>query len=414
MPHLVEGCPTCRLTWQEAERELASGLVPDGQHESPLEQRVRELQTSQSPRAERLLKRSLRELLSAPAEHRIARIEGATRWYRSPLAALSLLERAREAMPEEPSEAEHFARLAWAVAKKHQESVRLGLEALACAHVANAVRARGDVAGAEHLMARARRRLDEAQSVDPLILAEIDLFEGVLRQNQNRFEEAAWLLTGAISRYRRYGRRQKLVESLMALANVQVFEGDPCRALETLQEAILLIDREREPKLYLYARHNMVFYLCDAGEHAEARRVFEDNRRLYGPSPERWMRLRVAWLEGKIARAHGEFPDAERLFRQVVAGFARAGTGYDSALASLDLAELYLASGQPGKLRAMVQGVEVILRSKELHREATGAVVLFKKALADELVSRNLLEHVRAYLESVRANPSLHFEPSPS
>ena len=64
-----------------------------------------------------------------------------------------------------------------------------------------------------------------------------------------------------------------------------------------------------------------------------------------------WRRLRLSWLEGRLAAAFGRREEAIAALRGVRDGFADRKIAYDTALASLELAVLYLEEGRTSEVK---------------------------------------------------------------
>ncbi|HEX2252053.1 MAG TPA: hypothetical protein VHQ65_02155 [Thermoanaerobaculia bacterium] len=411
LPHLFKLCPECSMAWQEWQPPRGGeGLprLPDLRLPATLGRLRPE---AESREAREKVKRELRALFKHPPRRRLAVIEKARAWYRHPLVVEELLARSWKAMPGKPKEAEHHAHLAYAVACRGGERTR-ALRALAAAHVANSLRARGDLQPADSYMKHARSLADEESVLHPRILADIDYLEAVLCLAQGRFRQAEALESRAILRFHQLGERTSLIQSLITLGAIHSAKAEPEQAFEIVSQALPLIDPIRERRLHLCARHNVALYLCDAGRFEEAEEAFRKNQPLYDRFPDDWTQLRRRWLAGRLARSRQDWREAERQLVATLEGFARKGVGYDAALACLDLAELYLAAGEKKKFRRVARGLDGALRSKDLHQEATAAVVLLRRALVDEVISKELLAHVRNYLDEARNNPALRFDPS--
>lgn len=395
--HLIALCPICSeamVRWTEGGAPAARTAHPPSPPEDPS-----------------LTKRQLRSLLAKPEDGRLEVIRRAREWYRSPEVARALLEKSREAMPEEPSEAEHFASLSRAVASRSPAAGARGLESLAAMHEANALRVKGRLRDAEHLARHARFLAAQAEIQDFLVLSELDWYEGALRKDQDRFDEAERLLVRAIAQYRLARRPLPLAGCLITLGELHRTAGEPEKAVEAAREVLAIIDPISEPRLYLCARHNLALYLSDIGRSEEASAVLEDARGLYDAFPDQWTRLRLRWLEGRISRGLGRYAEAREAFAEVTLGYLKLGVGYDAALATIDAADACLLEGRQKEFAALGKLLEPVLRSEDLHQEARLAVALFQKALVSHMVTEALTAHVRTYLTEARSNPSLRYEP---
>lgn len=80
--------------------------------------------------------------------------------------------------------------------------------------------------------------------------------------------------------------------------------------------------------------------------HSPARATFEAYRYLYEQFDDAFWTGRILHLQGHITKAEGELPQAESLFRQLVAHYSAHSFEFDLALASLDLSEVLALQGR--------------------------------------------------------------------
>ena len=85
---------------------------------------------------------------------------------------------------------------------------------------------------------------------------------------------------------------------------------------------------------------------------------------------------------------------------------------HDSALASLDLAAIYLRQGRSAELKELAAQMLAIFHALRINREAIAALVLFQRAVEFERVTLGLMRDLAAYLKNSRHDPRLPFRPS--
>lgn len=396
--HLLALCPTCRTavqtTYKRADAEdrfdrafaVAQKAVDEGQQ-------VRSQEVRQ-------VRRELTELLRTAPEAREARVRRAISRFGSPLLVDLLIEESQRIIRDKPEEALRLARLARTVAERlTAEPWASEKRVRAAAHQGNASRTCGDFSSAETSFLEARRLLKKGMVADALIHAEVARLEGSLRIDQRRFEEAEALLSQAILLYRLNRETRSTAISLMKLALLYSLRGETPAAIEANLEALRGIDREHDPQLHDWARHNLATYLCDGQEFGKARQVLSQV-----PSEKvgRTTLARRLWLEGRIARGLEELERAESLFKGAIDGFRRLRLPLFIGLCMLDLAELYLEEGRTRDLTALAGDLNPLFSMPELHAEASQALLLFQNAALQELLSRQLVNEVRSRLERLR------------
>jgi tetratricopeptide (TPR) repeat protein len=276
------------------------------------------------------------------------------------------------------------------------------LMARAWGTLGNAQRIRSDFREAEKSLAKAERLLRHGTG-DPLEKAQILLFKSSLRGNQQRFQDAFRLLDRIETIGRRCGdphirgRAQITRGFLLGLAN------DPEAAVRPLTEGIRLVDPASDPRLLVAAHHNLTLYLTESGRYREALRLLESARPLYHQVGDHMNLIRLRWLEGKIAIALGHFTEAEELLRGVGRELAERDLGFDAALLSLDLAYIYKRQGRGAEMRRLAEEMLPIFQSRDIHREAIAALLVFQKSLEMERVTLGLIREVSGYLKESRA-----------
>lgn len=326
-----------------------------------------------------------------------------------------LLERCRETVIQDPMGAEGLATLALEVAAKldatyYRNHLVQDLHARAWGYLGNARRVRSDFGGAEEAFVQAASHLKKGSRdlVDFAILLDL---KASLRRAQRRFDEALKLLRRAVALFRRAGHFHRAGRSLIIMNTVHRYAGHPERGIPLLCDAIKLIDSDRDPRLDLCARHNLIDDLADTGRFLEAQKHYRETRSYYRSFPDVVTQSRRKWVKGKISSGLGQTAQAERLFLAARDGFIAESMGYDTALISLELATLYARQGRTADLKRLAQEMLPIFSSLQIHREALAALSFLQKALKTERASVELVCRVAEFLRRAEHDPGLRFEP---
>lgn len=356
----------------------------------------------------------LGELLLLPRGARLRAVAEDERLHSWALADL-LLDRSRDTSFNDPERGERLARLGLAVIEtlhpdKVDPALTADLRGRGLSFLANALRMRSDLVGAETAMSAARESL-AAGTGDPLELARLLDLEASLRKDQNRFDEAAVLLQRAISGYRSADETRRAGRALITLAELYRCAGRPQKALDALRRADrYLATHGTESRLHLCARHTLGVTLTDLGRYLEAQRVFRDSAELYARFPDPWAQRRRLWLEGRILYGLDRPEAAEAALSEARRGFLEQEIVYDAALVSLDLAAVYARRGRAGELRRLAREMLPIFSARGVHREAQRALAYFQRAAEMEDVSESLVRGVLSYLQRARNDPGLRFD----
>lgn len=290
------------------------------------------------------------------------------------------------------------------------------LRALAWAHLGNARRVLGELRSAEeafetsaHRWLRGASEIGDALGFRPVIL---DL-EASLRRAQRRFSEALSLLDQAVALYSHGAEdvRDLHLAGRVLLKKAYTFDqmGEPERALTTLKEAAPLLDPDRDPRLFLCLRHNLLWSLTTLHRWAEAAALLPDVAALSREIGTELDRLRLTWAEARIAAGRGDATRAERLLADVRRGFIDRGLGYDAALVSLELAALLSREGRIQELKTLAGELLPVFQSRDVHREALAALALFQQAAARETATVEMIQSLAEYLGKARQDPGLRW-----
>lgn len=180
-------------------------------------------------------------------------------------------------------------------------------------------------------------------------------------------------------------------------------------AASKAREALTLLSRESEPRLYLWAQHNLALYLAEQGQYIEAAELLAINRDLYLVHSAPMNTLHLAWLSGRISAGLGRLAEAESSFLAAREGFLAQGIAYDGALVSLDLALLYLQQQRTEEVKGLAMAMVGVFESQGVHREAFAACLLFREAAQQDGITRDFVERLARYLEAAKADPDLAF-----
>jgi tetratricopeptide (TPR) repeat protein len=405
--HLMALCPFCRAefdTWQRSRRaSCAAGAL----NVLPL---VAERQARSFDEKRGRAERDLRELLQLSHEKRVTRVRRANSRFRGALLARLLLEAAERHIPAEPKVVYELAETAQAVLSRTPAAEGVSdLYARATIYMGNALRAQGNLKAADWHFTFARHIIVHNGVTDPLTIAEVDWFEGTLRKDQRRFDEAEELLVRAVTFYRLAGEERRAAYPLVTLGLLQADRQDHRHARDAFLLALRLIDTAKDARLYCYAHHNLIRTLCFLGHYTAAAESLASGRDLYLQHPDLYTRSRLVWLEGMIAAGLGHFDEAEAAFLSLRQHFLEEGNGYDAGMVSLDLALLYLKTQRMGELRQLAEELLPIFEAEDLHAESRAALMLFQEAVREERVTVTFVEELAAYLNRVRTDFTLRF-----
>jgi hypothetical protein len=112
--------------------------------------------------------------------------------------------------------------------------------------------------------------------------------------------------------------------------------------------------------------------------------------------------IRVLWLEAKIAGGKGRVDVAISTLQQVRRDFSAHQLPFEAALASLDLALLWLKDGRSAEVKDLAREMAWIFASKRISREALAALRIFCEAARQDKATVELALTVIAEIEETR------------
>jgi tetratricopeptide (TPR) repeat protein len=209
------------------------------------------------------------------------------------------------------------------------------LKGFTAAHVANVLKAEGELKAADAAFRPARKLWlagsDPDQILDPGRLLDL---EAALRRAQRRFDEALSLLEKA------RGVSRCPAHTLISKGFTLEGMGEYQKAIEALLEAEPLLDRHAEPRIWYKQRFNLAVNFCHTSRYREAAALVAEAGPIIVKLKDEIDYLRLAWLRSRIEAGLGRPTEALRLLEHARRGFASRNMQHDVALAQPELEAL--------------------------------------------------------------------------
>jgi tetratricopeptide (TPR) repeat protein len=371
--------------------------------------------------AERLAAARLADLIRADREHAeqdwlLMRAWSVEEWHgyleEAPqVGTWALVERLAEeserAAAADPRRTLELAELACRVAPRIEgtREWRGRVEGWALAFYANALRVLGRFKASEAAFARAWTLWRAGAAVGPGPLDESRVYdlEASLRRDLREWPEALALLENALALCL---GPQGETRVLIKLAFMLEQKGDVLDALAVLDRAEPLVDEEKEPRQMFGVRFNRVVNLLHLGRTGEAKGLLEDLDERAKRLDNDFDSVRLLWLRSRVAARCGDDEEAEAGLLQVRQEFAAPGLEFDTALADLELARIYLKQGRTVETRELAATAEPAFRRLGVDREAAEAVQLFWRAARLERATFGMVERALETLQRTRPCPT--------
>jgi tetratricopeptide (TPR) repeat protein len=390
IPHFLAHCPVCRERHEEIVR-----IQQEVGHWDP------EISVFEGRQAPELWAR----LAERPYAEQLREVEEDEDLHAWGLCQL-LLQKSREATFSDPTRGVELANLALRVvrhlSKAYDPNWVMELRARCFAYLGNARRVLGELRSAEDAFVKAEACLTRSTSGNVEVWAEILDLKSSLRRAQRRLDEALSLADEALSTYRDLGDGHGIGKALLKQAKILEEMDDLSRAINLLKEAVDEIDRTKYPRLFFYARYNLLGCLVLAGLFGDAEQLLPEVKGLFGESAQPLDLVRLRWVEGNIDLGLGRLGPAEAAFREVQREFLERQMGFDAALVSLDLARLYAQEGCTEDLKRLAAELMPIFQSRDVSREAILALLMFQRACEEERLTVDLVRQFSAHLRRER------------
>lgn len=399
IPHLIGVCAGCREIFQELQR-----LKQEVGH---WDEMVAVMEGLDAPEL-------WQRLQPLPYDQQLRQVEedgGLQTWALCRL----LLRKSLEATFHRPELAVQLAMLAVKIAihlgdAYHRDWV-MDLRALSFAYLGNARRVIGELRSADDSFHEAHSHLRRSGTGNMRIEAEVLDLEASLRRGERRFAEALSLLGRVVATYTSEDPEVRDLhlagQALLKKAYTLEQMGQVEVAISHLQQAAPLIVEERDPRLVLCLKHNLVWFLPSVGRVQEAAALIPEIKEIAGRLGNDLDQFRLRWAEGRVEFGLGRRGPAEQAFKEVQQAFLERDLGYDAALVSLDLAILYAQEGCIQELKQLALDILPAFSSREVHREAMAALLLFQHACQEERLTVELAQRLAALLERERPHGAI-------
>jgi tetratricopeptide (TPR) repeat protein len=405
--HLLQGCPTCK---DRSRTHLAPQAGYDyGASFAGAERALADFFATGRP-SQMTPEILLSELRAAPEDHQENLVKSDRRFASVGLVDL-LIESSHATRYKNTSEMLSLAALARVVAdactveETGSDSRLADLKGRAWGHFGNSLRVCGQLREAEEAIATAEEYIRKG-TADPPLRARLLEQKASLRTSQGRYPDAIELAEQAADVYREIGQMHNFATALVHKAIACQYAGEPENGITMLNQAIPLIDPEKNPHLLLAACHNLVVSYVALDKPEQALSLYYETRGLYKDFEDDLILLRAGWQEGQLLRDLGHLEAAETALLQARQGFEERNLAQEAALVSLDLAWVYVKLGRIEQLKQTVTQAIPIFQALRVGREAIAALLQLQHAEGQEQKALELIHLLNTRLSPLHRNTS--------
>lgn len=273
------------------------------------------------------------------------------------------------------------------------------LRARAEGELANAFRVADDLLEAQRGFGRAYGLFHQGTG-DPYLRARLLDMESSLLGTGRQFALALERLTTVSDLYRDLGEKHLAGRALITRGLYASYSGNLEQAVASTEAGLREIDHQRDPVLFMTAKHNQLLFLVDLKRYYQAKRALFEARQNLFYYKERITALRLRWVEGRIFYGLRELLSAEIAFREVKAGMDEAEMGFHAALTSLDLAAVLLRQKRTAEAEAEVLAAGAIFRSVDAYLEYLGSIVFLEECFRQRTITPETIDVTVAHLRA--------------
>jgi tetratricopeptide (TPR) repeat protein len=351
------------------------------------------------------------ELEHHPPLRRTTMVRNSSR-YDSAAFVRVLLTRVRQLVFERPEESVQLGSLGVEIAERlsveDNPALTADLRGQAWLELANARRVTSDLRGARQAFDRAAHWI-EAGSHDPLDEAMLAELMMSILYNERRFEESLRFARSSLRLRARCGNAHLSGRSHMAISVTLSSLGRNEEALEHGERALSLLDAEAEPAVYTGLVINLATALEELDRIPQAIAIVARARNQ--ATYDRTGRVRLRWLEAKLARKTGRSADARQALEEVCDEWLELGMADNAAQTALELATLHLEEGRTAEVKLLAARTLPIFQSLGIHREALAAYSLLQRAAEAETLTAALLAQLDTYFRELKYRQAIPFHP---
>lgn len=351
-------------------------------------------------------------------KERMTKIAQSRGHFRGVAVGEALLERAWSCLPSEGAASGAWALCAIRVINlsdtvDHRVAAHaFSVLARAWALAANSARIACNLGTAEKLIEQAIRTVDMQGLMDLATRAEVMELAARVQRARRQTDSAIENLGWSAAVWEVLGRRAEQLRVLATLAMTLQVAGEPEEALGACRRGLPIATEVGNRRLEWHLKHNEFEILCDLSRIEEAKAAAQEVRQLAAPFSDSFTRIRVEWLEGRLARLEGRQGAAVLHLKRVLDQFLELKSPYDSALVSIDLATLHLEAGRFQEAAELATAMAATFDALGVQREAWAACRLFADACERQRASVALAKNLARYLDQARQDPEYGFPAS--
>jgi tetratricopeptide (TPR) repeat protein len=264
-----------------------------------------------------------------------------------------------------------------------------------------------DLGESEKWFQEATRLLPACQGEKSLVFAQVNQLKVSLLWWQHRVGEAIKLINVVIPIIREHESAELLARTLQLKGEIYLFSGYLRKAIPLFSAAIGLSGAIDDPYVVFSSHFNLTYLYTRMSKSLEASAQYEEVKKLWSTvelSPSH-----LAWLEGAVQSVNKQYDKAEAAYLEAREGFIAQGLGLYAALASLELALIYLEQGKLQEAYSTATSTIPAISRYGCHKEAISALAILQEASRARDIEKAAIRKVLQHLEQIRRDPTAPF-----
>jgi tetratricopeptide (TPR) repeat protein len=241
-------------------------------------------------------------------------------------------------------------------------------------------------------------------------LARAAIVRALIYRSTGRMAEAISLTHTSDATFAQFGDRERVIKARMTEAAMLIQQGRPAEALPICESL------EHEPQLLPTRDYAIVLQnignCCRELGHLDRAEVYLTRAiAQHGKHNSTAEKVRSEWSRASTRVAAGRVSEGIPMLREVSRAFTSLGLDTDAALASLELAELLLATDQPQEVPAICRVLLDHFARNSMMSRAVTALSFLREAVAIGKATPALVRQVADFIREAPDHPAVAFIP---
>ena len=272
----------------------------------------------------------------------------------------------------------------------------------------------GDFSAAEAAV-QAAKEYFEGCIVNEYDMARVGVTEALVLRPFGRLQEATAAAELSAGTFARFGDANKIVAARVTTAHLLFSREQYSEAVQLLDQLEKEVEGKVDLETHVVILNNLAYAYRKLGDTELAVVYYDMITAVYDERGIAGEAARARWSCAGIVASTGDLPSALERFEQVAGEFERLGMTSESALVSLDRAELLLTQNRYEEVERLCRYAMSLFERSGLSYSprALTALAFIQEATQQRKANPVLIREVREYLKRLPSQPNLLFAPSP-